>query len=246
MLHRPGSPASRWRERVVLCLGVRGRWPRRDAGGCAHRRELKAGRDASLSDSEGGCPSDPDPNPAPPPTGEPCSNGSWAFWTWTPRRELAVRSCAGAMLATARPCFAWHWPMVQAASAFGQLQPGPPPAVLLSFSDVALRRRLRGAADGLGQIAGALLSARLPSENAVRTERLRIVDGSSISHAGCRRDQLTAARGIRSRTSCFTDLELTGADGGEGFGRFSFSRGDLVHRSKRSEQLRCFKGALSY
>ncbi len=52
------------------------------------------------------------------------------------------------------------------------------------LSDVALRRRLRKAADWLGQIAGALLSARLSSEHVVSTERLRIVDGSSISHAG--------------------------------------------------------------
>jgi hypothetical protein len=44
----------------------------------------------------------------------------------------------------------------------------------------------------------------------------------------------SAVHGKRSKTAydpttaCFTDLELTGADGGEGFGRFSFSKGGLV------------------
>jgi len=77
------------------------------------------------------------------------------------------------------------------------------------LSDVALRRRVRGAAEWLGQIAGALLSARSPSEDAIPARR-----------------RLHAA--YDPTTACFTDLELTGADGGEGFGRFSLSKGDLV------------------
>lgn len=96
------------------------------------------------------------------------------------------------------------------------------------LSDVALRRRLRGAADWLGQIAGALLTARLPSEHVVSTERLRIVDGSSISHAGADGTNWRLHAAYDPATACFTDLELTGADGGEGFARFSFAQGDLV------------------
>lgn len=96
------------------------------------------------------------------------------------------------------------------------------------LSDVALRRRLRGAAGWLGQIAGALLTARLPSEHVVSTERLRIVDGSSISHAGADGTSWRLHAAYDPATACFTDLELTGPDGGEGFGRFSFSQGDLV------------------
>jgi hypothetical protein len=52
------------------------------------------------------------------------------------------------------------------------------------LSDVALRRRLRGAATWLGQIAGALLSQRSSSAAKLLSGRLPIVDGSSISHPG--------------------------------------------------------------
>ena len=96
------------------------------------------------------------------------------------------------------------------------------------LSDVALRRRIRGAAEWLGQIAGALLSARSPADDVVPTGRLRIVDGSSISHTGADGTNWRLHAAYDPTTACFTDLELTGADGGEGFGRFSFSKGDLV------------------
>ena len=52
------------------------------------------------------------------------------------------------------------------------------------LSNVALRRRLRGAADWLGQIAGALLSQRSSTAEELPASRLRIVDGTSISRAG--------------------------------------------------------------
>ena len=96
------------------------------------------------------------------------------------------------------------------------------------LSDVALRRRVRGAAGWLGQIAGALLAARSPAGSAIPAGRLRIVDGSSISHAGADGTNWRLHAAYDPATSCFTDLELTGADGGEGFGRFSFAKGDLV------------------
>lgn len=96
------------------------------------------------------------------------------------------------------------------------------------LSDVALRRRLRGAADWLGQIAGALLSARSSSEHSGTIKRLRIMDGSSISHAGASGTSWRLHAAYNPCTSCFTDLELTGPEGGEDFGRFSFSQGDVV------------------
>ena len=96
------------------------------------------------------------------------------------------------------------------------------------LSDVALRRRIRGAASWLGQIAGALLSARMPSEHSSSTARLRIVDGSSVSHAGADGTSWRLHAAYDPSTACFTNLQLTGADGGEGFGRFSFSRGDVA------------------
>lgn len=96
------------------------------------------------------------------------------------------------------------------------------------LSDVALRRRLRGAADWLGQIAGALLSARSSSENSGTIERLRIMDGSSISHAGASGTSWRLHAAYNPCTSSFTDLELTGPEGGEDFAKFSFSQGDVV------------------
>ena len=55
------------------------------------------------------------------------------------------------------------------------------------LSDVALRRRLRSACAWLGQIAGALLSARSPARDGIPGHRLRIMDGSCIGHTGADR-----------------------------------------------------------
>jgi len=52
------------------------------------------------------------------------------------------------------------------------------------LSDVALLKRLRGAADWLGSIAGALLESVCAKSCVPMERRLRIVDGSSISRPG--------------------------------------------------------------
>lgn len=52
--------------------------------------------------------------------------------------------------------------------------------------------------------------------------------GSSISHAGADGTSWRLHAAYDPATACFTDLELPGADEGEGFGKFSFSQGDLV------------------
>ncbi len=96
------------------------------------------------------------------------------------------------------------------------------------LSDVALRRRLRGACAWLGQIAGALLSARSPARGGIPGRRLRIMDGSCIGHAGADRTIWRLHAAYDPAMASFTDLELTGADAGEGFGRFTFSKGDLA------------------
>ena len=93
---------------------------------------------------------------------------------------------------------------------------------------MALRRGLRGAADWLGHIAGALLSQRSATAEALPTSRLRIVDGTSISRAGDDGTTWRIHASFDPATACFTDLQLTGADEGEGFSRFSFARGDLA------------------
>jgi Transposase DDE domain len=96
------------------------------------------------------------------------------------------------------------------------------------LSDVALRRRLRGAADWLGQIAGALLTQRSATAEGLPASRLRIVDGTSITRAGDDGTTWRIHALFDPATACFTDLQVTGADVGEGFGNFSFIRGDLA------------------
>ena len=99
---------------------------------------------------------------------------------------------------------------------------------ITQLSDVALRRRLRGAADWLGHIAGALLSQRSATPEVLPASRMRIVDGTSITRAGDDGTTWRIHASFDPATACFTDLQLTGAEGGEGFSRFSFERGDLA------------------
>ncbi len=98
------------------------------------------------------------------------------------------------------------------------------------LSDVALRRRLRGAATWLGQIAGALLATRVATAtgDAVQHRRLRIVDGSSLSHPGADGTSWRLHAAYDPATASFTDLELTGPEVGEGFARFAFTPGDVA------------------
>lgn len=96
------------------------------------------------------------------------------------------------------------------------------------LSDVALRRRLRGAADWLGQIAGTLLSQRSATAEVLPASRMRIVDGTSISRSGDDGTTWRIHASFDPATACFTDLQLTGAEGGEGFSRFLFAPGDLA------------------
>ncbi len=54
------------------------------------------------------------------------------------------------------------------------------------------------------------------------------MDGSCIGHAGADRTIWRLHAAYDPATASFTDLELTGADVGEGFSRFTFSEGDLA------------------
>lgn len=100
-----------------------------------------------------------------------------------------------------------------------------------ALSDVALRKRLRGAADWLGVVAGALLRtaandaapAALPNGR-----RLRIVDGSSISHPGAAGTIWRLHAAYDPGAGRFTDLHLTGAYGAEGFARLRFGAGEVA------------------
>jgi hypothetical protein len=96
------------------------------------------------------------------------------------------------------------------------------------LSDVALRKRLRAAANWLGQIAGALLAQRSATIEGLPATRLRIFGGTSISRTGDDGTTWRIHASFDPATACFTDLQVIGADGGEGFSRFTFKPGDLA------------------
>ena len=58
--------------------------------------------------------------------------------------------------------------------------------------------------------------------------RLRIVDGTSISRTGDDGTTWRIHASFNPAAACFTESQVTGADGGEGFSRFSFRSGDLA------------------
>ena len=101
-------------------------------------------------------------------------------------------------------------------------------AGVASLSDVALRKRLRGAADWLGQIAGALLPRRSPGSAAFAGRRLRVVDSTSFSHPGARGTCWRVHAAYEPAAGRFSDLRLTGAEEGEGFARLDLAAGDVL------------------
>lgn len=97
-----------------------------------------------------------------------------------------------------------------------------------SLSDVALLKRLRGAADWLGCIAGALLENACVKSTAATGRRLRVVDGSSISHPGSAGTDWRLHATYEPALARFTHLEISDARGGEGFFRVPLRQGDIV------------------
>jgi Transposase DDE domain len=100
-----------------------------------------------------------------------------------------------------------------------------------ALSDVALRKRLRGAADWLGQVAGTLLrtaAASTAGAALLAGRRLRIVDGSSISSPGATGTEWRLHADYDPSAGRFTGLELTDVHGAEGFARLGFAAGDVA------------------
>ena len=102
-----------------------------------------------------------------------------------------------------------------------------------ALSDVALRKRLRGAADWLGQVAGALLRTAAGGAASAGTaslagQRLRIEDASTVSHPGATGTAWRLHACYDPGASRFTGLELTDAHGAEGFARFDYARGEVA------------------
>jgi hypothetical protein len=97
-----------------------------------------------------------------------------------------------------------------------------------SLSDVALLKRLRGAADWLGSIAGALLENACARSCVAMERRLRIVDGSSISRPGSTGTDWRLHATYEPALARFTHLEISDVHGGEGFYRVPLRQGDIV------------------
>ena len=99
---------------------------------------------------------------------------------------------------------------------------------IASLSDVALLKRLRAAADWLGDIAGALLQDACAKSAAPTGRRLRVVDGSSISRPGSAGTDWRLHATYEPALARFTHLEISDVHGGEGFCRVPLRQGDIV------------------
>lgn len=97
-----------------------------------------------------------------------------------------------------------------------------------SLSDVALLKRLRGATDWLGDIAGALVAQASAGCSLRQARRLRIVDGSSISRPGSAGTDWRIHAAYEPALARFTHLEISDAHGGEAFSRVPLRQGDIV------------------
>lgn len=106
-----------------------------------------------------------------------------------------------------------------------------------SLSDVALRRRIRGAADWLGEVAAALLREPPPAPGAGGgaddgsprpRRRLCIADGTTFGHPRAPGIVWRLHAGYDPSAARFTDLALTDARGPEGFARLRLGPGDVA------------------
>ena len=99
-----------------------------------------------------------------------------------------------------------------------------------SLSDVALRKRLRGAADWLALIAGALLRGMPAALTAAPLvgRHLRIVDASGIKSPGAKGTPWRLHADYDSGAARFTSLELTDLHVAEGFTRLHFGAGEVA------------------
>jgi hypothetical protein len=102
---------------------------------------------------------------------------------------------------------------------------------LADLSDTAVMKRLRKAADWLGEIAGALLrrAAAAPAvAGPLPGRRLRIADGSAVARPGGQGAGWRLHATYDPVAGRLTDLELTDDRGAEGFARTAWRAGDVA------------------
>ena len=99
------------------------------------------------------------------------------------------------------------------AAAWAQMQG------IAEVSDVALLKRLRGAADWFGALAGQALAGRAEAGD-IGSRPLRLVDGTVLTAPGSQGADWRLHMGYDPRTCRFTDFELTDGKGAERPDRF--------------------------
>ena len=102
-------------------------------------------------------------------------------------------------------------------------------SALAQLSDVAVLKRLRGAANWLGEIVGAILSQRLGAAGTPGERRWRLVDATSLSGPGSRKTDWRVHVGCRlGPQPCIDQVELSDGRGSESLGRFDCRPGDIM------------------
>jgi Transposase DDE domain len=111
---------------------------------------------------------------------------------------------------------------LRSAAAWAEIE------AVASLSDVALLNRLRGAADWLGQIVGAILSDRLLGSAGGNGRCWRLLDATTLSSPGSRktdwRVHLSCRLGSQPRIE---QVELSDGRGSESLSRFTCGPGDI-------------------
>lgn len=102
-------------------------------------------------------------------------------------------------------------------------------AGMASISDVAILKRLRGATDWLGHIAGSLLASRTSSELPdASARRIRIIDATTICPPRSNSTIWRLHASYNPQRPGFDDLQLTDQSEGEHLERFAVEAGDLI------------------
>lgn len=95
------------------------------------------------------------------------------------------------------------------------------------LSDVAVLKRLRGAADWVGSLVMQCLQARGVGAGA-RVQRVRVVDATVVSKPGSSGTDWRLHLGLDLADQSIRSFELTGVEGGETFQRLTIEPGELV------------------
>lgn len=99
---------------------------------------------------------------------------------------------------------------------------------LAHLSDVALLKRLRGAADWLGEIVAAILTARLAGAAGAGGRRVRVIDATSLSRPGSRTSDWRVHVSCRlGAQPAIEQIVLSDGRGAESLQRFAGAQGAI-------------------